>query len=150
MTSVIRTAVALALSVLFLSISADPAQALLDIPTSDRRALQIADLAGSSGVARPADLAVMPLDDSVFLESYQSLNNRGLDDQLGAQVAGWAETRADGRFHFEFLRPDPGGGQTGLLLVPVPRQEKLTQIGQARLNPVEQGCQLVGSSGRLH
>ena len=106
MTSVIRTAVALALSVLFLSISADPAQALLDIPTSDRRALQIADLAGSSGVARPADLAVMPLDDSVFLESYQSLNNRGLDDQLGAQVASWAETRADGRFHFEFLRPD--------------------------------------------
>ncbi|HSH70405.1 MAG TPA: hypothetical protein VK997_10840, partial [Deferrisomatales bacterium] len=106
MTSVKSTAVALALCVLFLSHSADRAQALLDIPTSDRRALQIVDLAGSSGVARPADLAVTPVDDSVYLESYQSLHNRGLYDQLGAQVGGWAETRADGRFHFEFLRPD--------------------------------------------
>ncbi len=94
MTSVIRTAVALALSVLFLSISADPAQALLDIPTSDRRALQIADLAGSSGVARPADLArQLEVSEKDIVEVGRALDfkDASLDAPLGE---GATDTRA--------------------------------------------------------
>ncbi|MBE0617533.1 MAG: hypothetical protein IH608_06365 [Proteobacteria bacterium] len=82
-----------------------PAVALLDIPTSDRRALAVSELASDSGVSRPLDTAALPLDDTRYLEAYQALRDRGLVDPTGERLARMARARADGGLHLEFLRP---------------------------------------------
>ena len=86
-------------------LTALPARALLDIPTSDRQARDVAELAESSGVARPAGLALGPLDDERYLEAYRELKVRGLLAPYGEHVQAWADVRGDGRLHWEPLRP---------------------------------------------
>ncbi|MEW6486604.1 MAG: hypothetical protein AB1578_01650, partial [Thermodesulfobacteriota bacterium] len=49
---------------------AGPARAVIDVPTSERRAVSLAELASGSGIARPVDAGAGPLDDAWFLESY--------------------------------------------------------------------------------
>ncbi len=84
-----------------------PAVALLDIPTSEHTAREVAELAGSSGVARPAGLAMGPLDDLRYLEAYRALQSRGLVDPYGARLSLWNERPSDGPLYLESLRPLP-------------------------------------------
>jgi hypothetical protein len=84
---------------------ARPATALLDIPTSERRAVAVADLASSSGASRPLDTAALPLDDTNYVEAYQKLKSKGLVDPLGERLQAMAKARSDGKLHWEFLRP---------------------------------------------
>ncbi len=81
-------------------------RALVDIPVWERGAISVEDLAASSGVARPADLAAGPLDDVLYREAYRALAGRGLVDPLGERLARWARLRSDGRLHWSSLRPD--------------------------------------------
>ncbi|GAB4274480.1 MAG: hypothetical protein Kow0092_29910 [Deferrisomatales bacterium] len=84
---------------------AGPAHALLDVPTSERRALGVVDLASGAGLARPVDSAVFPFDDRAYLEAYRALRRKGLVDPLGERLEAMATARRDGRLHLEFLRP---------------------------------------------
>lgn len=84
---------------------AGPARALIDVPTSQRRALSLAELASGSGIARPVDAGSGPLDDAWFLESYRALQARGLVDPLGERYASWQSARSDGGLHLETLLP---------------------------------------------
>lgn len=79
--------------------------ALLDLPTSERGALAVSDLASGSGVARPADPALGPLDDRIYLESWRALESRGLVDPLGERLQAWADARSDGGLLWETLVP---------------------------------------------
>lgn len=94
-----------ALLAVLVLLAPDGASALLDLPTRDRRALSVADLASSSGVARPLDLAAMPFDDAQYLEAYRKLEPLGLVDTLGARIEAMAKARSDGALHLEYLRP---------------------------------------------
>lgn len=87
-----------------LILSAGPAAAVLDVPSSDRRALEIADLASSSGAARPADPALGPLGMKLYLESYRALEARGLVDPRGERLDRWDRSRGEG-LYLESLRP---------------------------------------------
>ncbi len=98
----VRTPVALAV---FLLLAAARADALLDIPASERSSLAVTDLASGSGVARPADPALGPLDDRTYLDSWRALESRGLVDPLGERLQAWADTRSDGGIHWESLVP---------------------------------------------
>lgn len=80
--------------------------ALLDVPTTERRALSIADLASGSGLTRPQDTASLPLDDSAYREASGALRRLGLVDPLGERLEAEAAARSDGRLHLEFLKPD--------------------------------------------
>jgi hypothetical protein len=81
------------------------AWALIDVPTSERRAVSLAELASGSGIARPVDAGAGPLDDAWFLESYRALQARGLVDPLGERYASWQAARSDGGLHLETLLP---------------------------------------------
>lgn len=84
---------------------AGPARALIDVPTSERRALSLVELASGSGIARPVDVGAGPLDDVWFLEAYRALQARGLVDPLGERHASWQAARSDGGLHLEPLLP---------------------------------------------
>ncbi len=94
-----------ALLTVAVALTAFPAQALVDIPTSDRQAREVTELAESAGVARPAGLAQGPVDDERYLEAYRELKLRGLLAPYGERIQGWAAARRDGRLHWEPLRP---------------------------------------------
>ena len=95
-----------ALVAIALCTCAAPAPGLLDIPTSERRALEVADLGASSGESRPANLSAGPLDDISYLEAFRALRRKGLVDPLGERLSRWARARSDKRLHLETLWPE--------------------------------------------
>ena len=99
-----RAALVQALALLAIGLPA-AAWGLVDVPTSERRAIAIADLASSSGVSLPVDTAVLPMDDVEYVRAYKALSSRGLTDPLGARLAAMEKARSDGALHLEFLRP---------------------------------------------
>ncbi len=101
----VRARTARALASALLLCSASPAAALLDVPTSNRTALSIADLASSSGVAHPLDVSSMPFDDVAYAEAFHSLRTRGLVDPTGERVERRLDARGDGALHWEFFAP---------------------------------------------
>ncbi|MBI5017677.1 MAG: hypothetical protein HZB55_19580 [Deltaproteobacteria bacterium] len=95
----------LALVLTSLALAAPLAHAVVDVPSPERRALDVVDLACGSGIAPPADTAVLPLDDRAYLEAYQALEARGLVDPLGAERDARDAARSDGGLHLETLVP---------------------------------------------
>ncbi len=87
--------------------AAVPAGAVLDLPTSERTAREVADLAASSGVVRPAGLSMGPLDDVRYLEAYRALRGRGLVEPVGTMLSVWRERRSRGHPYLESLTPRP-------------------------------------------
>ncbi len=84
---------------------AAPARAVLALPPADRRALDIAELASCSGVARPLDTVQLPLDDNAYLEAHRALAKRGLFDPTGARLQELANERAPGTLLLRSLIP---------------------------------------------
>ncbi|MHB8766467.1 MAG: capsule assembly Wzi family protein, partial [Deferrisomatales bacterium] len=95
-------AAALALA---LALGPAPARGSLDVPVTEARAIRAADLASSSGVARPLDLSARPLGDRAYLEAHQALALRGLVDPFGERLAAQVDARAPEGLHLASLRP---------------------------------------------
>ncbi len=107
MRKTVRTLVALAAAVALTATGpAARAASLTDVPATDRRAVEIADLASSSGVARPVDLYALPVGDEALADAYRALRRRGLRDFRGERVLGAAEARRGGGLHLETLVPE--------------------------------------------
>lgn len=82
-----------------------PCAAALDVPTTERKALDLADLAAGSGLTPPLDTAATPFPDTEYLRAYRALHAVGLVDPLGEKLDREARAQADGALHLETLVP---------------------------------------------
>jgi hypothetical protein len=85
---------------------ARPAAAgLIDVPTENRRAPALVDLASSSGLVPGLELGVAPVDEEIYLGAYRALREKGFYDPGGELLEAWEAARRNSPLYLRSLSP---------------------------------------------